>query len=332
MVQLGIVGAGFMAETHADRYGSIPNANVAAVASPNTASDFVSEQGLDATAYSDTGEMYEQEELDAVDICTPTHTHEPLLVEAADHGLDVICEKPLARHMDEAQRIADAVEEAGVTAMVGHVIRFFPEYAQMREQALSGVIGEAGVARARRLSPYPDWGTDNWFADDERSGGVFLDMSIHDFDYLRWLFGDVARVFARVRSMGDRQHGHAVLRFDSGAIGYVEGSTAQPAERGFRTDLEIAGDGGLLEYQNTDPSPLEIASEADAEGAIGNLPERQLERDAFYQQLEAFVDSVENGTEPPVSLEEATEAMRISLAAKRSAEQGRPVVPSEVEA
>lgn len=331
MVQIGIVGAGFMAETHADRYDAIPDAEVAAVASPNTAEEFVAGQGLDATAYADAEEMYEDAGVDAVDVCTPTHTHESLVVGAAEHGLDVICEKPLARYMDEAERIADAVDEAGVTAMVGHVIRFFPEYAQMREQALSGLIGEPGVARARRLSPFPDWGRDNWFGSDEASGGVFLDMSIHDFDYLRWLFGDVERVFGRLRTMGDRQHGHAVLRFENGAIGYVEGSTAQPAERGFRTDLEIAGDGGLLEYENTDPDPIEIVSETENEGAIGNLPERQLEKDAFRLQAEAFVDSVENGTEPPVSLEEATEAMRISLAAKRSAEEGRAVDPAEVE-
>lgn len=332
MVQLGIVGAGFMAETHALSYDSIPNANIAAIASPNTASEFVRDQGLDARTYSDAEEMYANESLDAVDICTPTHTHEQLVIGAAEQGLDVLCEKPLARYLDEADRIIETVEETGVTAMVGHVIRFFPEYAQIREQALSGVIGDPGVARARRLSPYPDWGRDNWFGDEERSGGVFLDMSIHDFDYLRWLFGDVARVFARVRTMGDRQHGHAVLRFENDAIGYVEGSTAQPIERGFRTDLEIAGDGGLLEYENTDPTPLEIVSEAEGDDVTGNLPERQLEKNAFQQQLEAFIDSVENDTDPPVSLTEAKAAMRISLAAKQSAEHGRPVVPSEVEA
>jgi len=332
MMQLGIVGAGFMAETHADRYDAIPGAEVSAVASPNTAEAFVADKGINATAYADAEEMYEDAEVDAVDICTPTHTHESLVIGAAERGLDIICEKPLARYISEAERITDAVDDAGITAMVGHVIRFFPEYAQMREQALSGLIGEPGVARARRLSPFPDWGRDNWFGSDEASGGVFLDMMVHDFDYLRWLFGDVKRVFGRLRTMDDRQHGHAVLRFEDGSIGYVEGSTAQPTERGFRTDLEIAGDGGLLEYENTDPEPIEIVSEAESAGAIGNLPERQLEKDAFLLQLEAFVDSVENGTEPPVSLADATEAMRISLAAKRSAAEGRAVDPAEVTA
>lgn len=330
MVQVGIVGAGFMAETHANAYERIPNATVAAVASPNTAGDFVEQHALDAEVFSDAERMYEEAELDAIDVCTPTPTHKPLVEAAARSGLDVLCEKPLARTIDEAESIAKTVREEDVNAMVGHVIRFFPDYSAIKRQAESGVIGDPGVARARRLSPFPDWGRNNWFADEEKSGGVFLDMSIHDFDYLRWLFGDVARVFARVRSWGDGQHGHAVLRFEGGEIGYVEGSTAQPAERGFRTDLEIAGNGGLLEYENTDPSPLIVTSEVDDADATGNLPETQLAEDGFHRQLAAFVDCVASGEEPPVPIDEAIEAMKISLAAIRSAETGEPVGPSEV--
>jgi predicted dehydrogenase len=329
MVTIGIVGAGFMAGTHADRYAAIPDADVAAVAAPNTAPSFVAERGLDAAVYDDPVAMFDRTGLDAVDVCTPTPTHRALVTAAAERGLDVFCEKPLARTVAGAEAVAAAVEEAGVTAMVGHVVRFFPEYAAMRRQAVEGEVGVPGLARARRLSPFPDWGRDDWYADEARSGGVFLDLSIHDFDYLRWLFGEVERVFARRRSWDGRQHGHATLRFADGAVGYVEGSTAQPPERGFRTELEIAGGAGLLEYDSADPEPLAVATGADREG-IGNLPENPLRRDGFHRELAAFVESVASGAEPPVTIADAAAAVRVAVAANRSAERGVPVAPAEV--
>ena len=326
MVRIGLVGAGFMAETHVDRYRRMDDVTVSAVVSPNTAGRFVEEHDLDATAFADLETSIEATEIDAIDVCSPTHTHRPVVEAAAERGLDVFCEKPLAASLADAAAIATAVDEHDATVMAGHVLRFFPAYRRIREEVAAGAAGDLGTLRARRTSPFPTWGRDDWFADDERSGGVFLDLAIHEFDYLRWLAGDVERVFARRTRWDDRQNGHATLAFENGAVGYVEAGWDRAPGAGLRSELEVAGDEGLLEYDSTEPTPLAVETEAD-EGEVARV-----EKDGFHRELEAFVDCVRGGGSPPVTVDDAVEAVRISVAANRSADRGEPVAVAEVTA
>lgn len=321
MVRIGIAGSGFMAETHVDAYAGIDDVEVVAVASPNTAESFVAEHLPDATAYSSTEAMLDEGDVDALDVCSPTTTHRPLVETAAGRGIDVFCEKPIAPSLDDAGAIRDAVERSGITFMVGHVLRFFPQYASVRDTVEDGGIGTPGVARARRLSPYPEWGHADWYA--ESSGGVLLDLVIHDFDFLRWVLGDVERVFARRDRWERAEHAHATLRFESGAVGYVEGSWSLPSHRELTSSLELAGDDGLVELDGGDP-PLRL----DDEG--GATVESPLEADGYRRELAEFVDCVRSGATPSVGADEAIRSLRVSLAAMRSAERGEPVAMSEV--
>lgn len=334
MLRIGIVGTGFMARTHAQRYADRDDAEVAAVASRSDPGGFIEEHAPNAVGYADSGSMYRVGAVDAVAVCTPTHTHVDEVLAAADAGVDVFCEKPLARTLDGAEAIADAVAEAGVTFMVGHTLRFTPPYVEAKRRIESGGVGAVGTARVRRLSPFPDWGAENWFADFEKSGGVLLDLAIHDLDYLRWALGDVDRVFARTRQIDDGKHAVVTLRFADGAVGYVEASLSQPASRPFTTALEVAGDDGMVEFElaedpeqpYADPGPYEQYVRGD------DLPsvESPLERDAYAREVAAFVDAVRGNREPPVTVRDGIEAMRLSLAAIASAERGEPVAPAEV--
>lgn len=327
MIHIGIVGAGFMGGVHAERYRQMDGVTVSAVVSPNTAPSFVDERDLDAAAFSSLDAAIGECDLDAVDVCSPTPTHRDAVETAASSGLDVFCEKPLAPGLADAKAIADAVETHGVTLMAGHVLRFFPDYRAIRDRVVDGAIGTPGTARARRHSPFPDWGGD-WFADDEQSGGVFLDMGIHDFDYLRWLFGDVERVFARRRRWDDRQQGHATLTFESGAVGYVEAGWDRASGTELWSDLELAGDAGTIEYDADEPTPIAVETDADPDV----LAPETIARDGYRRELDAFVECVERGTEPPVTVDDAVAAMRVAIAANRSAERGVPVRIAEVEA
>jgi predicted dehydrogenase len=153
---------------------------------------------------------------------------------------------------------------------------------------------------------------------------VLLDLAIHDVDYLRWLFGDVQRVFAREAAEG--HHAHATLRFESGVVGYVEASWRHPATDGLRTAVELAGDGGLIEYDSTEATPVRATVDGDP---VADL--ETLERDPFRRELAEFVDCVERGVDPEtVTLADAVDSLRVCLAAKRSADRGRPVEVSEV--
>ncbi|MFP8956612.1 Gfo/Idh/MocA family protein [Natrialbaceae archaeon A-CW3] len=323
MVRIGIVGSGFMAETHANAYESIDDATIVAVASPNTADEFVDDAGLDATTYSSADELLEDAAIDAIDICSPTPTHRPIVEQAAERGVDAFCEKPIAGSLEDARAIATVVEEHEISLMVGHVLRFFPQYERIRQVVDDGGIGDPGVARARRLSPFPSWGHENWYADRDRSGGVLVDLAIHDLDYLRWVLGDVERVFARRSVWDGGEHAHVTLRFEDGAVGYVEASWGLPESQELTHSLELAGDDGLLEYDGDDTAVTTMT----ADGTDDASP---VDAGGYQRELEAFVKSVRNGTEPPVTVEDAIETLRLSIAANRSAAEGRPVAVEEV--
>lgn len=310
-----------MAEEHVDAYAGVDEATVAAVASPNTASSFVAERGLDADPYSSVGAMLDRADIDAVDICTPTPTHRDLVETVVERGVDALCEKPIAGTLADATAIVDLVDDADVTFMVGHTLRFVPEYAAVRRAVQEGAIGDLGVARARRLSSFPEWGRQDWYR--EGSGGPLVDLAIHDLDFLRWTFGEVDRVQARSTEEA-AAHTHATLRFEDGGVGYVEASWAQPEGTGLLNELEVAGDEGMLELDGAEARPVVVRTDGREEvlthpGTGG-----------YEAELREFVSCVESGRTPTVTAQDAVEALRLSLAATRSVETGAPVAVEEV--
>lgn len=326
MTRIGIVGTGFMAHTHAERYQEM-DVTVSAIAAPSGPDPFIEEHGLNAEAYEDATALCEAAPVDAVDLCTPTDTHADLVATAAEYGLDTFVEKPIASTLSDAERLAATVADADITCMVGHVLRYFPEYERARVLYENGDIGDPGVARARRLAPFPTWSSDDWYADRERSGGVFIDLAIHDFDYLRWIWGDIERVFARKRQNDSEAHGFATLRFVNGAVGYVEASWAQePSRGGLTMDLELAGDDGLIEFTSPENAPFAMYS---GETSTVKSP---VAADGYRRELDHFLECVETDMTPDVPVEDAVDSLRISLAARQSAASGCPITPTEVSA
>jgi predicted dehydrogenase len=322
MQRIGLVGSGFMARTHLDRYREMTDATVTAVASPTDAAAFVEENALDAAAFADSRAMMDAD-IDAVDVCTPTPTHRRLVEEAATKGLDTFCEKPLALTMENATAVADAVSSAGITLMVGHVLRFFPGYREIHAAVADGRVGTPGTVRARRVSPFPEWA--DWYADTDRSGGVFHDLAVHEFDFCRWTVGDVRRVFARQHRSAGHHRGHATLAFENGAVGSVDAGWDRPSSGNLTSEFEIAGDEGLLEYDADGGIPLTVETTGDDPA----LPPA-VARDGYRRELDAFIRASVEGESSPIPVDEAVKAVRLSVAARRSAERGKPVDVAEV--
>jgi len=130
-------------------------------------------------------EVLENSSVDIVDICTPTFTHRELAVRALEAGKHILCEKPVALTLEDARAMNGAAKKSGRKFMVGHVVRFFPQYIRVKELAAAGDVGEIVMAKLHRGGSFSSHGIDNWFADIAKSGGVFVDLSIHDFDFLR---------------------------------------------------------------------------------------------------------------------------------------------------
>ncbi|HWM38849.1 MAG TPA: Gfo/Idh/MocA family oxidoreductase, partial [Streptomyces sp.] len=163
---------------------------------------------------------------EAVDVCTPTHTHREVVLTALRAGVHVACEKPLALTPGHVEEMIAEAARAGVLLFPAHVVRYFPEYAAMAKAVAGGAVGEPAVLRFTRTGTYPVWSP--WFADPELSGGLLVDQMIHDFDFARLLAGEVVRVHAHVRGhqeapapAGCVAAATAVLTHASGAISHV---------------------------------------------------------------------------------------------------------------
>lgn len=321
MVKVALIGAGCMGRVHAAAYRKLDDAELIAVCDLDTKR--AQELGPRAEVSSDYQDILNDPNIDMVDICLPTFLHKEAVIQAANAGKHVLCEKPIARTVEDGELMVKACEEAGVKFSVGHVVRFFPDFAKLKDVLASGQIGEAKVIRSSRGGGFPTWGWQNWYADYEKSGGPLVDLIIHDFDFLRWVFGPVDRVFAK--SLTGRyenlDYSLVTLRFANGMVAHVEGSWAEPPGTPFAVSLEVAGTKGLYQYSNQQSMPV-ILRTRQGEAVPKAVPESPLLMEPYTRQIDAFIQSILDKQSPTVSGHEAIESLRISLAACRSAETG----------
>jgi predicted dehydrogenase len=334
MMKIALVGAGGMANMHANCYANIPNAQLAGVYDIRSGAAAAISQKHACSDYDDFDKMLADVRPDVVDVCCPTPWHADYVCRAAARAGElgikgISTEKPMARTVADCDRVSAACRQAGIPLFVAHVVRFFPEFALAKRQVDAGAVGAPAAIRTRRGGPMPR-GWNDWFADFELSGGCILDLMVHDFDWLRWTFGEVKRVYAQ--GLLDKQlpafdYSLVTLRFASGAIGHVEGTWADPG--GFKVTMEIAGDKGLLEYNCNQPTGVPFRTALTASTATGApgvaLPESPVAVNPYQLELQHFVDCVEQGTTPSITPEDGTAAVRIACAAIDSIRTGKPV-------
>lgn len=273
-------------------------------------------------------------DVDVVDICAPTHVHHEIALKAAAAGKHVVCEKPLARTVSQAEEMIAACAHAGVQLLVAHVVRYFPQYAQAKALVDGGEVGDVAVVRLTRASFKPKRALDNWFMDTAKSGGMLLDLMLHDFDYARWIAGEVESVFAKnvssTRPDAPGDYALAILRHTSGAISNLEGAWAYPPPL-FRTSLQIAGSHGLIDHPVDSAVPLRVTvMQEGSETPDIAVPASPLLEPPYTTQLKEFFDALADGATPRVTAHDGLMALRLAFAAIRSAETGRPVRPQEV--
>ena len=326
MRRVVVIGGGTMGRVHLNAYSRIKSAEIAAIcdARGDVAEELARNYG--AQAFMDVKKLFAEAEFDVVDICTPTNTHLDYIKLAAAAAKDICCEKPLARTTGQAMEALRICQEAGVMLFPAQVLRWFPEFRKLHDLVESGAVGEPVEVRTSRCSAYPR-GTDDWFADMKRSGGVVLDMIIHDFDWLRWCFGKVRRVYARglyESGIPHTDYALVTLRFEGGVIAHVEGNWAKAG--GFETSVEVAGTEGLLSFESKDAAPITIEIKSKEEGKIGvTVPESPTLQDPYFLELEHFINCLEEGRKPEVTAEDGMEAVRVAEAALRAISTGQPV-------
>ena len=330
---IGVIGVGRIGAMHARLLdGQVPGAAVAAVndALPVAARSVGEELGVPVAETAE--ELVARADVEAVAICSSTETHAPLIAVAAEAGKAIFCEKPVSHDLVELDRALEAVRRAGVPFQIGFNRRFDPAHQSVRDAVAAGRVGEPHLLRITSRDPYPPPASYV-----RASGGIFLDMTIHDFDMARYVTGsDVVEVYARgaVRidesfaDVGDVDTALVVLVHEDGCITSIDNS--RQASYGYDQRVEVFGSGGMAASEN----PLRHTGVVQTAGGTTRpvLPDFFLERyvPSYLREWEAFVGAVSSGEETPVGPEDARAPLVIGLAAGRSLEEGRPVRVEEV--
>lgn len=319
-LRVGVIGAGVMGLAHARSLLAIPSAELTGVAAQEV-EPAMARLCRDAQVplTDDPGALMGGGALDAVVVATPTNTHLRLVQGAASAGLHVFCEKPLALGEKDARSAASACEEAGVKLVVGHVVRYFPAYARMRELVKSGEVGAPAMAKCRRMSS-PPGSARAWYASEEISGGLLTDMGVHDFDWLLWCLGPALRVSASVARRGVAQVAMAVLAHEGGAVSSVELSWADPT--GFWTAAEVSGPGGLLRYDSRISATFRLDNFARGDGPPTprvEVPVGEARWDPYREEMEDALSWFAGGPPPRSTVADAVGAVALAEAARLSA-------------
>ncbi|GAB3119314.1 Gfo/Idh/MocA family protein [Glaciibacter psychrotolerans] len=316
-LRVGIVGSGGMGQTHAAAWRELGVQLFAY--SPRGAQNLVDDFG--ATACDSVEALLAS--CDVLDVCSPTPTHPELITAGIDAGVAIICEKPLALTALEAEQISARASAAGVPLYPAHVVRFFPEYLQAKQSVDAGAIGQVSLARFSRVGEFPSWAP--WFADEQRSGGVVLDLMIHDFDAATWISGPVTRVYA-VRSpaiVGSSvTSAQVILTHASGAISSVTGIWGAPGTP-FSTTFSLVGTTGAIQHDSRHEAQPGSSSESPS-GSVAS-------EDPYLTQLREFVQGIRGELVPRVSAADGVIAVRIARAALESIASGQPVELAEAD-
>ena len=327
MINLGIAGMGYIGQVHMDAARQVPEVQVLAVATLEPEKIRDTFHGRIYTNYED---LIRDDRLDAVVIGLPTNLHEKAVVLAAACGRHILCEKSMALDAASARRMLEAAEASQRIFMVAHVLRFWPQYARIKEMIEAGEIGSIISASAYRLSKYPPWM--QWFRDPALSGGTLLDLQIHDVDFIHWILGHPQSVYAvGIQSpQGAWDHVHTILNYPH-AQASIEASSLLPESFPFSTGILVVGSKGALEYTFRVAANVQERESAShffrfyKNDGTSSEPSVSTE-DAYLAQFRYFIHCVAEG-QPPTTCppQESCQVMEVMSALRQSADSGRLV-------
>jgi len=333
-VNIGVIGLGRIGRLHAEHLAfRIPGAGLKAIADlRGIDEDFVKRLG-EPLVTMDYHDILNDPGIEAVVISTSTDTHFQIIIEAAEAGKHIFCEKPIDRELTKIDKVLKAVAKARVKFQVGFNRRFDPNFAQIKQAILDGKIGTPHLIHIVSRDPAPpplDY--------LKVSGGIFMDMTIHDFDMAKFLIGAEveelmvcggAMVDPKIGEIGDIDTAITLLKFKNGAIGTIDNS--RKAVYGYDQRVEVFGSRGSICTENQTPYRVVVS---DTEGVHTPKPlyffmERYIE--SYIREMEAFVDAIVNDTETLVTGIDGKIPVLMALAAQKSLQEQRIVKLSEIE-
>lgn len=331
-MRIAVIGLGRMGRFYAEVIAQLaPRAELAAVADPNLAARATVQSALGVDdAYAESGAVFERRDIDAVVVATTTSSHADVVMAAADAGKAIFCEKPLALSVEQTRAVLDVIESRAALLQIGFMRRFDPAHQRARDVIAAGQIGRPLTYRSIGRDPgCPPPG----YATPSLSGGLIIDMGIHDFDAARWLMStEVERVSAEgtqlvceeLGKLGDWDNASINLRFASGSVGSIE--VSRTAKYGYDIRAEVLGSEGAIRLGESAPSEDGIAVLMPEHPVDdGRPPFIRRFANAYRAQIEDFVECVQQQRPPRAGGADALAAIRIGEAATLAAREGTVV-------
>jgi myo-inositol 2-dehydrogenase/D-chiro-inositol 1-dehydrogenase len=333
-LRVGIIGAGRIGRLHAENITRlVPEAEVAGIADVDlAAAERVAASLGVPRAVADYRRLLDDGAIQAVLICSSTNTHAEIACAAAEAGKHIFCEKPVDLSLERIDQVLAAVERAGVKLQVGFNRRFDPSFAQVQRVVAEGKIGQPHLLRITSRDPAPPP-----LAYVRASGGIFLDMTIHDFDMARFLMGSevtevstagAVLVDPAIGAEGDLDTALVTLRFANGALGAIDNS--RRAVYGYDQRVEVFGDAGMAAAGNHTPDAHVVSDAAGVHSAKPLYFFLERYTAAYVAEVRAFVAAVCNDEPVPVTGRDGRIPVVMALAARRSYDLRRPVRLSEI--
>ena len=335
MIKVGIIGAGRIGRVHITSITTrVPDAVIKTVADPflnDETAAWAKSMGVEHTT-KDYKEIINDPEISAVLICSSTDTHSPISVEAIKAGKHVFCEKPIDHDIAKIKEVIDALEGTNLKYQVGFNRRFDHNFESLQQAVAAGKVGKPEIIKITSRDPEPpsiDY--------VKVSGGMFLDMTIHDFDMVRYLAGcDATEVYVQSANLVDPAIGEAgdvdtaviTLQMENGAIAVID--NCRRASYGYDQRAEVFGSKGQVAAYNDTTSTAELSN---ADGVTKEKPlffflERYMQ--AYAQEMREFIEAITEDKDVPVGAIDGLKPVLIGLAAKKSIEENRPVKISEI--
>jgi myo-inositol 2-dehydrogenase/D-chiro-inositol 1-dehydrogenase len=333
-VRVGVIGAGRIGRLHAQNLAlRVPGAQLAAVSDilVDAAERLAAELDVPA-AYGDYGCILDDPDIEAVIICSSTNTHASIIEESAAAGKHIFCEKPIALDLPSIDRALAAVEKAGVKLQVGFNRRFDPNFRRAREIVASGRIGDPHILRITSRDPQPPP-----IEYVRVSGGIFLDMSIHDFDMARFMIdSNVDEVFAVAAVLVDPAIGEAgdfdtavtVLRYENGVIGTIDNS--RKAVYGYDQRVEVFGSEGMVAVANPRSDTIQVSGARDISSSLPLFFFVERYTESYVAEMNAFIECLLEDKAPRVSGQDGRVPVIMGYAARKSCAENRPVKLAEI--
>ena len=333
-VNIAIFGVGRIGKIHLKNLLRFPGVNVVAVADTHYPADEFKKDFKDVFFSSNPEEVLALPAVEAVLICTPTSSHAAMIELALQSGKHIFCEKPVDLSLERTKTLVDMANQSGIKLMLGFNRRFDPDFLQARKSIQAGRIGDIQIVKITGRDPgLPPLDY------IKNSGGLFMDMAIHDFDMARYMMGkEVKEVYSRGLVLVDKQVGEVgdidtaltTLIFEDDTYAVIDNS--RKAIYGYDQRLEVFGNKGMIQVENNQHNRNVVF---DAEGIHLSLPlDFFMDRYAasYLNEIQYFVDAISKNTPIPVSGDDGLKATIIAVAAKKSVLEGRPVAISEITA